>query len=707
MGVRIPRAVWRAILCACAVAAAARAASAETIRLAWDPSADSSVSGYVVYVHGPTRDLVHTVDVGNITSYAWQSAQPGTQYFFSVAAYSTGGLLGAPSPQISHRIEASPVLVNPGPLSSRYGNPITLQLSATDRDSAQITYAAAGLPPGLRIVPSTGAIAGTPTAVGQFLVTATASDGILIDTQTFTWTVTGSQAATPVLSPAAGLFIGSTTVSIATVDTGATIRYTLDGSTPTASSPAYSQPLTLTRNTTVTAQAFAPNRQASGTATGSYLVMPLPVSAPVITPGGGSFTASATVSIASPTNKATIRYTLDGSTPTSSSTLYSSPFALTRSATVTARAFKTDMQDSAVSTASITIVPAAVAAPNRESDAASPPPFSTRGPQLPIGNVDGVTPDGFVKGWSLDPNLWAYPGRVQLNIGGPLGVGTIVTRVNTYITRADINAIYGITGAHGFSIQIPKHYRDGKPHTIYVYGIDQNDGNKFVLLPGSGVTYTDRSVSPPPSIPAPATPRTLVCSPASQPGVINAPITFSASGGTGAYSWSTTGGNPATGSGSTFTSTYTAAGSRIARVTSGSAWADCTADIAPRSPPPPPLPTTGPQLPIGNVDEVTRDGLVKGWSLDPNLWAYPGRVQLNIGGPLGIGTIVTRVNTYITRADINATYGITGAHGFSIQIPKQYRDGKPHTIYVYGIDQNDGNKFVLLPGSGVTFIAEL
>jgi hypothetical protein len=46
----------------------------------------------------------------------------------------------------------------------------------------------------------------------------------------------------------------------------ATIRYTLDGSEPTASASAYSGPLTLTESTMVRAKAFAPGMQASATA---------------------------------------------------------------------------------------------------------------------------------------------------------------------------------------------------------------------------------------------------------------------------------------------------------------------------------------------------------------------------------------------------------------------------------------------------------
>ena len=55
---------------------------------------------------------------------------------------------------------------------------------------------------------------------------------------------------------------------------GATIRYTLDGtrSDPTANSPAYSSPITVTVTTTVKAKAFHPEWTTSPTTTATYTI---------------------------------------------------------------------------------------------------------------------------------------------------------------------------------------------------------------------------------------------------------------------------------------------------------------------------------------------------------------------------------------------------------------------------------------------------
>ena len=80
------------------------------------------------------------------------------------------------------------------------------------------------------------------------------------------------------------------------------------------------------------------------------------VSAPTISPNGGSFLTSQEVSLACATDGATIYYTLDGADPTTSSTQYNAPFTITATKTVKAFAVHDDMNDSNVATAEFTKV---------------------------------------------------------------------------------------------------------------------------------------------------------------------------------------------------------------------------------------------------------------------------------------------------------------------------------------------------------------
>ncbi|MHC1764173.1 MAG: glycoside hydrolase family 9 protein [Verrucomicrobiia bacterium] len=68
--------------------------------------------------------------------------------------------------------------------------------------------------------------------------------------------------------------------------------------------------------------------------------------APVISPPGGEFTGSASVTLKTSTGGGAIRYTLDGSEPSVNSPIYAGPFGLPRTATLKAKAFKNGMAPS-------------------------------------------------------------------------------------------------------------------------------------------------------------------------------------------------------------------------------------------------------------------------------------------------------------------------------------------------------------------------
>ena len=80
------------------------------------------------------------------------------------------------------------------------------------------------------------------------------------------------QVATPTFSVAAGAVTKGTTVELACVTEGATIHYTRDGSTPTASSPAYSSVITLNYGQTIKAIAVKANYDDSEVASATYTI---------------------------------------------------------------------------------------------------------------------------------------------------------------------------------------------------------------------------------------------------------------------------------------------------------------------------------------------------------------------------------------------------------------------------------------------------
>lgn len=78
------------------------------------------------------------------------------------------------------------------------------------------------------------------------------------------------KVADPVLLPASCFFSPSTNVTIACATSGAVVRYTLDGSEPTASSAEYAGPIALSATMTVKARAFADGKEASDVASATY-----------------------------------------------------------------------------------------------------------------------------------------------------------------------------------------------------------------------------------------------------------------------------------------------------------------------------------------------------------------------------------------------------------------------------------------------------
>ena len=86
--------------------------------------------------------------------------------------------------------------------------------------------------------------------------------------------VPGNQVATPTFSPAPGTYSSVQSVSISCSTSGATIRYTLDGSTPNSSSTLYSSPISVTDGeVTIKAVAFRSGLADSSIASGTYSIV--------------------------------------------------------------------------------------------------------------------------------------------------------------------------------------------------------------------------------------------------------------------------------------------------------------------------------------------------------------------------------------------------------------------------------------------------
>lgn len=164
---------------------------------------------------------------------------------------------------------------------------------------------------------------------------------------------------------------GQRMLTITSPDAGATIYFTIDGSDPNIYSNIYQKSVYVSANANVKACARLTNSVMSdiadslSAAAGINEAAPEPaepapapalptpaesapakVSSPVINISGGTYPCRQMLTLSCDTVGAKIYYTLDGSTPTESSPLYTGTFDIVSSATVKAIAFKADMQPS-------------------------------------------------------------------------------------------------------------------------------------------------------------------------------------------------------------------------------------------------------------------------------------------------------------------------------------------------------------------------
>jgi hypothetical protein len=160
------------------------------------------------------------------------------------------------------------------------------------------------------------------------------------------------KALPPTITPPGGTYSSPQTIVIGDSVSNATIYYTTDGTAPSTSSTVYTAPLTVSVNETLKAIAVASGFVTSAPASASYKIN-APV--PTFAPPAGTYTGPLSVVISDTASNATIYYTTDGTTPTTSSMLYAVPISVSASETLRAIAVAGGYQKSAVAKAAYTI----------------------------------------------------------------------------------------------------------------------------------------------------------------------------------------------------------------------------------------------------------------------------------------------------------------------------------------------------------------
>ena len=199
----------------------------------------------------------------------------------------------------------------------------------------------------------------TNVPAGSYSLTARAYDnfGLEGNSSPVNITVNPVQCATPTFNPVAGTYASAQSVTISTTTNGATIRYTTDGSTPTETAGTlYSSAVSISATSTLQAIAFATGYSDSTVASGVYTISSTQCATPTFNPVAGTYGAAQSVTISTTTGGATIRYTTNGTTPSSTAgTVYSSAVAISVNTTLQAIAYKSGYTNSTVASGVYTI----------------------------------------------------------------------------------------------------------------------------------------------------------------------------------------------------------------------------------------------------------------------------------------------------------------------------------------------------------------
>jgi RHS repeat-associated protein len=168
----------------------------------------------------------------------------------------------------------------------------------------------------------------------------------------------GSQAATPVFSPVGGNYSGPQTVTISTTTAGASINYTTNGTTPSATvGTPYTGPVTVSQTETVQAIAYETGITSSPVTSATYTI-PVEVSvSPATSTLYAGQTQQFTATVTNNSNTA-VTWSLSPSSVGSinASGLYTAPVTISTQQTLTITA-TSQASSSATATATITLYP--------------------------------------------------------------------------------------------------------------------------------------------------------------------------------------------------------------------------------------------------------------------------------------------------------------------------------------------------------------
>ncbi|HEX3472105.1 MAG TPA: FG-GAP-like repeat-containing protein [Silvibacterium sp.] len=280
---------------------------------------------------------------------------------------------------------------------------------------------------------------------------------------------------------------GTVTLNSGTYTSAAT---TLSSGGATIDIPAGSL-ATGTDTLTITYSGDSNYNSTSGTA--SLTVSPPPAASPIFTPGTGSYVGAQSVTIADATSGATIYYTINGTTPTTSSTKYTGAIAVSSTETIAALAVASGYANSVVTSATYTITP--VKTPTMTVTPSSSSITTAQALTVAVsvkGGSGNPTPTGSVTLTSSSYTSAATTlssGSTTISIpAGSLTAGLDALTVNYTPDTASSSAYNSASGSASVTVTIPPTITIGGTSATLTPGATTGNTSNITITPSGGFT---------------------------------------------------------------------------------------------------------------------------------------------------------------------------------------------------------------------------
>lgn len=189
----------------CCMALGVSEVSAGSATLTWNANGEPDLAGYKIYYdtashvgNCPAGFGGNVVNVGNVTTYAFNNLTAGQTYYFQVAAYDTSNNQSACSSQVSKTIPAADVtapVTTATPAGGTYTSAQTVTLNANE--SATIYYTMDGSVPTASSTVYAYPLSVSSSATVKYFAKDTAGNSEAVKTQIYTLNIAVTDASAP------------------------------------------------------------------------------------------------------------------------------------------------------------------------------------------------------------------------------------------------------------------------------------------------------------------------------------------------------------------------------------------------------------------------------------------------------------------------------------------------------------------------------